>query len=595
MNAAKQRRGGGRVSRAPAWHCQFADGRRMQLTLVCKGASRTIALKEGSVTTLGRSDVPGAPPQVSARQAEVTVSHAGGGHFIPVLRNASANGTLYLPSDGSRILLRNDAARHLQPGDAFALCAADPELARVVFAAQAQAPVFIDLTTTPPAKRHKSTGDTPALPMESRGSRPLLLLLSGMIGSGKSTFAAQLSGSTTSRWCNVCQDTVRDGKPGSRADVLYAALLGLRGGSHVCIDRTNMSVEQRAPFCNLAAVLGCQLHALELAIPFQVCVERILKRTGHPHGVEGPSGVAIAHRWRGAKDNSSPTAREPFKEVTRCRTDREVTAAVQRYASLPPATDPVLPFAQPTAKSKLEEAIKAAALSLRGAHGVSAPQHMQSARGAAGPAPPPTGPSGAGGGDWASGLCRLADVPQTAEPGVVLSVTPLLVRARDKFPKARSHVLLISREAGLNTLAQLQPRHEALLLAMQTEAARHIAEVRASGDASLAGTPFAVGFHAVPSMHRLHCHVISGDYTSDSLKNRKHWHSFTHPAFFLPLKIVLAQLRSSGRVAVDTAAAEACLSAPMRCHRCGTSCPTIPALKKHIQACSAPVPPIAAL
>ena len=567
------------------------------LALVCKGhLSRSIALREDTVTSLGRSDVPGAPPHVSSRQAEVFLSHAGGNSFVPVLRNTSANGTLYLPTDGSRVLLRNDAARHLQPGDVFALCAADPELARVVFAEQAPTVVSIDLVEeSPPAKRRKSTAETPTLSMEPRGGRPVLLLLSGIIGSGKSTCASQLSSSSLSRWQHVCQDTVRDGKPGSRADVLQAALSGLRSGSHVCVDRIHLSVEQRSPFCQLATILGCQLHALELAIPFEVCVERIMKRTGHPHGVEGPSGVAIAHRWRGAKDNVSPSsAKEPFQQVVKCRNDCEVAATVQRYASLPPPTEPVLAFAQPTAKSKLEEAIKTAAQALR-THPAPGPQLPPPARSAAGPAPSRAGPFGGGGGDWSSGLCRMADAPNAAEPGVVLSVTPLLVRARDKFPKARSHVLLISREPGLNTLAQLQPRHEALLVAMQAEAERHLNEARASGDASLAGIPFAVGFHAVPSMQRLHCHVISGDYHSDALKNRKHWQSFHHPAFFLPLKAVLAQLRSSGRVRVDTAAAEACLSAPMRCHRCGAQCSTMPALKKHIEACSAPVPPGAAL
>merc|ERR1739848_578035 len=40
------------------------------------------------------------------------------------------------------------------------------------------------------------------------------------------------------------------------------------------------------------------------------------------------------------------------------------------------------------------------------------------------------------------------------------------------------------------------------------------------------------GFHAVPSMKVLHLHVISKDLDSPSLKNKKHWNSFTLPNFF---------------------------------------------------------------
>ena len=44
---------------------------------------------------------------------------------------------------------------------------------------------------------------------------------------------------------------------------------------------------------------------------------------------------------------------------------------------------------------------------------------------------------------------------------------------------------------------------------------------------------FKIGYHASPSMHRLHLHVISTDYDSPSLKTKVHWNSFTTPFFLL--------------------------------------------------------------
>lgn len=37
---------------------------------------------------------------------------------------------------------------------------------------------------------------------------------------------------------------------------------------------------------------------------------------------------------------------------------------------------------------------------------------------------------------------------------------------------------------------------------------------------------FRIGYHAIPSMHLLHLHVISIDFDSEKLKTGKHWSSF---------------------------------------------------------------------
>lgn len=40
---------------------------------------------------------------------------------------------------------------------------------------------------------------------------------------------------------------------------------------------------------------------------------------------------------------------------------------------------------------------------------------------------------------------------------------------------------------------------------------------------------FKIGFHAQPSMQRVHLHVISRDFHSPCLKTKKHWNSFNTP------------------------------------------------------------------
>lgn len=73
--------------------------------------------------------------------------------------------------------------------------------------------------------------------------RPVVLVLVGIPGSGKSTFAEKLvSGSrqpsAPARWVAVCQDTAApNGRRGTRQQVIAAADAALRAGACVVVDR----------------------------------------------------------------------------------------------------------------------------------------------------------------------------------------------------------------------------------------------------------------------------------------------------------------------------------------------------------------------
>jgi hypothetical protein len=91
-----------------------------------------------------------------------------------------------------------------------------------------------------------------------------------------------------------------------------------------------------------------------------------------------------------------------------------------------------------------------------------------------------------------------------------------------------------------------------------------------------------LGFHAVPSMVRLHLHVVSRDFDSPCLKHKKHWNSFNTGAF-KHLDDVVKELQQSGRVDIDSEEAQRLLKQDYKCHVCGVKRGNLAKLKLHIQ------------
>ncbi|KAI8557049.1 hypothetical protein RHMOL_Rhmol05G0304000 [Rhododendron molle] len=89
-----------------------------------------------------------------------------------------------------------------------------------------------------------------------------------------------------------------------------------------------------------------------------------------------------------------------------------------------------------------------------------------------------------------------------------------------------------------------------------------------------------------PSLQHLHLHVISQDFDSKHLKNKKHWNSF-NTAFFRDSVDVMEEIDKFGRATLKE---EDILSMELRCHRCRSAHPNIPRLKSHIGNCLAPFP-----
>lgn len=88
-------------------------------------------------------------------------------------------------------------------------------------------------------------------------------------------------------------------------------------------------------------------------------------------------------------------------------------------------------------------------------------------------------------------------------------------------------------------------------------------------------------------MRQLHLHVISQDFDSKYLKNKKHWNSFS-TAFFRDSVDVIEEVSKQG--VVSLARDNSLLSMELRCHRCRSAHPNMQRLKSHVSNCRSPFP-----
>ncbi|RZC42251.1 DcpS C and/or HIT domain containing protein [Asbolus verrucosus] len=129
-------------------------------------------------------------------------------------------------------------------------------------------------------------------------------------------------------------------------------------------------------------------------------------------------------------------------------------------------------------------------------------------------------------GHWSQGLLSSVD-----DPNYFVKSDDMVNVIKDKYPKAKYHYLVIAKE-NISSLKSVTIKHAALLKHMEDVGLEIVNDKKHKGNIE-----FKIGYHAEPSMSRLHLHVISDDMVSDFLKTKKHWNSFTSEFF----------LRSQGR------------------------------------------------
>jgi len=126
----------------------------------------------------------------------------------------------------------------------------------------------------------------------STAEQQVVLVLVGLVASGKSTFAEALQEHLPQfRRCN--QDDL-----GNRREVERLARQSLQQGLSVCIDRTNFNAQQRNIWFNIAREFSVPSWVLFFDTPYEVCVQRLLTRQNHPTITDPNHGITILERFR---------------------------------------------------------------------------------------------------------------------------------------------------------------------------------------------------------------------------------------------------------------------------------------------------------
>ncbi|XP_069330439.1 aprataxin isoform X2 [Eulemur rufifrons] len=123
-------------------------------------------------------------------------------------------------------------------------------------------------------------------------------------------------------------------------------------------------------------------------------------------------------------------------------------------------------------------------------------------------------------GHWSQGL-KIS----MQDPKMQVYKDEHVVVIKDKYPKARHHWLVLPW-ASISSLKAVTREHLELLKHMHTVGEKVIANFAGSSNLR-----FRLGYHAIPSMSHVHLHVISQDFDSPCLKNKKHWNSFNTEYF----------------------------------------------------------------
>ncbi|KAG6334609.1 hypothetical protein ID866_4485 [Astraeus odoratus] len=145
------------------------------------------------------------------------------------------------------------------------------------------------------------------LPEPFEGEQTVLILV-GLIASGKSTFAEALQKYFPKfRRCN--QDNL-----GSRQLVEALARQTLQEGLSPCIDRTNFNAVQRSYWTNIThAFPGTSISVIVFDTPYHVCASRLQYRTSHPTIRNAEEGMPILEKF--ASELQLPSAGEGYDHL----------------------------------------------------------------------------------------------------------------------------------------------------------------------------------------------------------------------------------------------------------------------------------------
>jgi predicted kinase len=191
--------------------------------------------------------------------------------------------------------------------DSFVLCYYIPQ---VIPPMPNKSPTVTEFMTSA-AEAHliaSSTQEMAACKREPWEGRQIVLVLSGLIGSGKSTFAVELQRHFP-QFIRCNQDDL-----GNRLNVENLARNELRRGMSVCIDRTNFNPPQRAYWIKIAGEFpGTLIWLIVFDTPYETCAARLRERISHPTIKSPEQGLSVLARF--ANDFQYPEPGEGYNRI----------------------------------------------------------------------------------------------------------------------------------------------------------------------------------------------------------------------------------------------------------------------------------------
>mmetsp|Transcript_21225 Transcript_21225/g.29739 ORF Transcript_21225/g.29739 Transcript_21225/m.29739 type:complete len:296 (-) Transcript_21225:102-989(-) len=163
---------------------------------------------------------------------------------------------------------------------------------------------------------------------------PKFLILAGIPGSGKSTFASRLAASDPRKYTRISQDEL-----GRRDKCENACRRALRNGKCPIIDRCNFDPRQRKHFLDIALEFSVPVDCIIFrASSIEECIVRCQNRENH-ETIDRNNAKMVVHRMAKMflppkNDNDKSKEQEPFRNIRMVSSFRESNQLLSEYLNI---------------------------------------------------------------------------------------------------------------------------------------------------------------------------------------------------------------------------------------------------------------------
>ncbi|KAK4234349.1 D-isomer specific 2-hydroxyacid dehydrogenase [Achaetomium macrosporum] len=168
------------------------------------------------------------------------------------------------------------------------------------------------------------------------------------------------------------------------------------------------------------------------------------------------------------------------------------------------------------------------------------------------------------GNQQASPLFDMCDHPDKY-PNILFFDKEIII-VDDANAKSPNHVILLPRDTSIKEIANLTKRNLPLLYRFRDQSRKEIDRMMRLDAKRI--PMFMVGFHVIPSLFPLHCHVLDWSLSTNKMFAPRHW-KVPFSAMFISLDKVIEEVEQTGRMTVDADAyRHAWQTQPIRCPVC---------------------------